>query len=107
MMENEKQQHIGAGVKTSLPYHCHITTMSEEPRIPKDVMTTLLTFTVALLTLPLVAFFITRWLGYSAVWSGGSAAIVVHILLAYFLYLTFTEPTTPDLLDEKKKQKKE
>lgn len=69
-------------------------------------MTTLLTFTVALLTLPLVAFFTTRWLGYSAVWSGGSAAIVVHILLAYFLYLTFTE-STPDLLDEKKKQKKE
>lgn len=75
------------------------------PDIPQRVVKKLLLFSLAMVVLPLLSFFVVRGIGASAVWSGGAAALVANLVLVGYVIVAFTEDLSelnePDLKSKK------
>lgn len=75
------------------------------PDIPQRVVKKLLIFSLAMIILPLLSFFVVRALGASSVWSGGIAALVANLVLVGYVIVAFTEDLSelngPDLKSKK------
>lgn len=61
--------------------------------LSKGVLTTLLLFSVGMITLPLTAYYLFSHLSHGSTVVGATAAIItVHIILAGFVYKAIKEP---------------
>lgn len=61
--------------------------------LPRGVLATLLIFSIAMITMPLTAYYLFSYLSHGSSVIGAAAAIItVHLILAGFVYKAIKEP---------------
>lgn len=74
----------------------HLTALSKRypaRALSKNVLITLLIFSIGMITLPLTAYYLFSYLSHGSTVVGATAAIVtVHLILAGFVYKAIKEP---------------
>ncbi|OVF07608.1 putative LYR motif-containing protein [Clavispora lusitaniae] len=72
--------------------------------IPTSVVRKLMFFTVAMVALPLVVFFMCQYLFDNSIVSGGSAAVAANAVLIAYIVAAFSEDTSQEAVESKKDQ---
>lgn len=76
-----------------------------QPELPKRVVRTLAAFTLAMLALPLLAFFGLRHAGFNALVCGGTAAAIANAVVIAYVVVAVLEKDDPVAVAQREKKK--